>query len=83
MISVLILQFKNNTIIFIFPYFTESIKRVETLTGKSVPVYEVDLLNKQSIMEVFERVKSTLIELLLNDNSLALLMSLLIVTNAQ
>lgn len=33
----------------------DSIKRVEQLTGKSVPVYEVDLLKKESISEVFDK----------------------------
>lgn len=36
--------------------FTECVNRVEEITGKSIPFYKVDLLDKAAVQEVFKKV---------------------------
>ena len=42
--------------------FTESVKRVEEITGRKIPHYSIDLLNREALKEVFKKVSCSLKE---------------------
>lgn len=37
-------------------FFPESVRRVEKIVGKQIPSYNVDLLNKPALEEIFKKV---------------------------
>lgn len=42
----------------IISWFTECMKRVEEICGKTIPVYKVNLLDKEELRNVFKKVSS-------------------------
>lgn len=41
------------------PLIPESISRVEEITGKKIPTHQVDLLDKNAIIDIFKKVSTS------------------------